>query len=155
MGLGEALADLEERLRDPACGAAGRLMAAVLDRAGARSPLALDAQSFAGAAEGYYRETLRLAHIAEAFDVLRPEITALDAWDSWRQGLYNRPLWGLLGGGNALEFWDRAAAGVRDETLDAPTLRTLIHLLLLTLHRQMGSPTGPLAPARVPGGGAA
>jgi hypothetical protein len=141
MGMAPCLADLEQRIREPACGAGGRLIQGLLDHVGARHPFELNAAEFAGAAEAYYRDRLRLEHISEAFEMLRPQVAALDSYATWRQGHYMRPLLSLLGGASALEFWQRAETGVKAESLPLSELRRAIHLILLGLHRD-----GSLAP---------
>jgi hypothetical protein len=70
LGITETLFDLGHRLREPERRAANRLTGAILERAGARHPLALPADDFNRAAEAHYREDLQRERMAEGFAVL-------------------------------------------------------------------------------------
>jgi hypothetical protein len=71
LDLGRTMDDLALRTDHPCeCSAAGRLTRGILDEAGVRSPMDLDAEEFNRAAETYYRNLLRRRHLDEAFRFL-------------------------------------------------------------------------------------
>ncbi|WP_462324204.1 hypothetical protein [Desulfoplanes sp.] len=75
MGLEHSLKDLQTRI-DPrtTTSAAARLTDAVLDRAGAKTPLRVKAETFNAAAEAYYREDLRITYVREGFHDLHDDL---------------------------------------------------------------------------------
>ena len=140
LGLDHAMGDLARRIEAPrSASAAGRLTAGILDQAGARKPMALSGQDFNAAAETYYRETLRRQQTAEAYDLLCGDAKALDAWSSWRSGIYNRSLMDLFSGRRVEDILAAMRRDVLDENAGADTLRKLIHLTILTFHQDMVS----------------
>lgn len=132
------LAALRQRLEEgTGCSAAEQLTRSVLDRLGARHPLRVGAEEFNAAAEQYYRQGLRRRHLEEALDVMQRDLAVLDGWDAWRQGLYSKELLVLLNGQSAVAFLSAARAEILEERAEPETVRTLIHLCLLVLHRDM------------------
>ncbi len=140
MGLEETIRHLGGRLEDPARhGAAQKLIDGILGEARKSSPMALPALQFNLAAEAYYRGTLRLEHMREAIDLLEEQFAAIDGWQSWRSGLYNRPLLALLKGRSAPEFLKSRRRGLLSETAASDDVRTLIQVCLLVFHRLMAA----------------
>lgn len=138
MKLETAMEDLEERVTNPdTASAAGRLTRAILDTAGAYSPMSLPGSAFNPAAERYYRETLKKHHLTEALEHFAAELRRLDDWETWRRGRFNKPMLWVLNGKSAPHFLKRVARDVVDETASEKTLLTLIHLVLLTV--EMGA----------------
>jgi hypothetical protein len=79
LGLESTLDDLALRLEYPEeRSAAGRLTRGILDKAGAASPLGLDAREFNLCAEAYYREDLRRRQMEEGLQVLVEDLRMLD-----------------------------------------------------------------------------
>jgi hypothetical protein len=139
LGAQPVLNALKDRLMERAGrSAAERLTRAVMDRLGGVDPLQVRAQEFNAAAENYYREELRRRHLQEAFAVLRSDLEAMDGWSAWREGCYSRELLSLLNGLSAVDYVKTAGKAVLEETASCETLRTLIHLCLLVIHRDMG-----------------
>ena len=138
MPLGDILDDLNERLLDPeALSAKGRLTRGILETAGAKSPLSIDSSQFNAAAEAYYRDGLRKTHMNAAFEILHDDLKALDAWTTWRQGRYNRPLLHILNGRQPQRFMMSIRQDVMNEQVGIEDLTRLIHLTILTIHRDM------------------
>ncbi len=135
MGLADTLADLDNRVADEGAWASQMLIKGILDRAGAKDAMSLSASAFNGAAEGFYQETLKRAHKAEALDQLAADAADLDAWETWREGYYNDSLMQLLDGRGAGQYIDMHRSGILDETLPLPTLSTIIGLTLLITHK--------------------
>jgi hypothetical protein len=114
LGVGATLADLEQRLRDPAANsAAGKLTRGILDELNLRSPLAAKPAEFNAAAERYYRHKLRRQHISEAFRLLAEEC---HGWP----GPQSRA---------------SAEAAVLADRADARQLKQLIRLVLTVVNR--------------------
>jgi hypothetical protein len=117
LGLGDTVADLEERVTNPEeRSATAALTRCILDEVGETSPMRMSGDDFNHAAEQYYRTTLRKAQMGEAFEVLEADARRLD----------------LPGpaGGRAAEFIHSVRRDVIEERADADTLRRLIHLTL-------------------------
>jgi hypothetical protein len=134
-GLHTHLDELEERLQDPGRSVAGRLTRAILDAAGARTPFHLQGTEFNTAAEAFYRNSLRRCHLAEGIQVLECDLAAMDSLQAWREGTYNRPLFQILDGHDARGFLRRVANDLLEGRLGEAQLLRLIHLTLMTIHR--------------------
>ena len=74
-GMSDAIDDLENRLEDPdRHSALGKLTSAILGKDGPASPMLMKAGDFNRAAEKYYRNDLRKAHILEGFRSLEADL---------------------------------------------------------------------------------
>ncbi len=114
MGLEDTIEDLRKRIRFPEQrSVAGRLTAAILDKAGAQSPMDLDSNEFAGAAENYYRDDLRLKHMTEAMDFLAQEMNIIDGKTILNRGRYREILRSVLQDKDASRF----VSAVKDDIL--------------------------------------
>jgi hypothetical protein len=134
-GFQDLLADLQTRLEQPKKhAAAGKLLSRILETAGSSSPFKLSGATFNMAAETCYRESLKTHHVNEALALFKCDLAKLDSWSSWREGVYNQALLGILDGRNAPDFLTASLEGVRAEKLTAAHLKKLIHLLLLIIH---------------------
>jgi hypothetical protein len=141
LAVGEVIDDLEERLRRPEeRSTAARLVRGILDEVGARSPFQLTGSDFNGAAERHYRGRLRRRHLEEAFPLLEAKAAALDSWEAWRSGRFNRPMLDLLAGRGAADYVRAARPGVLRGTASEAVLRTLIHLTLLGIAHDRSAP---------------
>jgi hypothetical protein len=135
--LEETLADLALRLDDGSRRtAADRLLAGILDTAGAADPMRLTATEFNAAAERFYRTTLRRRHLAVALDLLRGDLKALDDWPAWRSGRYNAAMLYLFEGRAADQFVVDAGPDLLADRLAPAALKTLILALVLTVEAQ-------------------
>jgi hypothetical protein len=135
MGLNQTLKDLARRLEEPReCSALGRLTREILEQAGVSSPLKVSGEDFNRAAEQYYREDLRRAHMEEALGVLQEEFRKLDSHilceDCLDQGAHKS----LLGGRSAAEYLIRVKKDLLEGNLPVDRVRKLILLTLLTIH---------------------
>lgn len=135
MGLHETINDLEQRLADPACSAAGRLTAGILDEVNASSPMSVRAREFNSAAERFYRGRLRQRHMAEAFDLLADQCRQLDRDGAALDEPLKKALRFTLQGQEAGQFLDAVRHDVLQERADLPTLRRLMNLVLVTVCR--------------------
>jgi hypothetical protein len=138
MGLEGTVKDLERRIEEPDLySAGGKITRGILEQAGASNPLKLSGQEFNLAAERYYRETLRLRHMEEAFNVLADDFKRMDTRESCGEGSSREALAALLEGRSASEF----LASVRGEVMEAKApklaLRRLIHLTLLAVQSDL------------------
>lgn len=71
----DLLDDLLHRIDDPTGRASHRLLAGVLDEAGARDPMQVEARTFNLAAERYYRGSLRRSQLEESLRLLGEELS--------------------------------------------------------------------------------
>jgi hypothetical protein len=138
MGLEGTVKDLERRIEEPdVYSAGGKITRGILEQAGASNPLKLSGQEFNLAAERYYRETLRLRHMEEAFNVLADDFKRMDMRESCGEGSSREALAAPLEGRSASEF----LASVRGEVMEAKApklaLRRLIHLTLLAVQSDL------------------
>ncbi len=133
----DTISDLKRRIREPDVHAAsGQLTRRILDFAGAPSPFKLSARSFNASAEKFYREDLKTAYMQEAFEVLHSDLQAIDSWESWRQGRYNRALLEILEGKNAVDYLNSVKKRVLRGSASATMLKSLIQLTLLTIDQK-------------------
>ena len=132
--------DLHQRLSDPQrYSAAAKLTAGILAKAGAKSPLSLSGPEFNSMAEKFYREELKNRQIEEGFRMLQKDLAKLDSWESWRSGKYNQALWRILNGVGAEDFARCRKNDILNGQAAVEDLKTLIHLMLLTIHQNMAS----------------
>jgi hypothetical protein len=132
--------DLDQRLTDfENYSAWAKLTKGVLAKAGASNPMALSAYEFNSMAEKFYREELKSRQIDEGFQMLRKDLAKLDSWESWRSGIYNKALWSVLKGLSAEEYLRATKREVINGEATADGLKTIIHLMLLTIHLNIQS----------------
>jgi hypothetical protein len=134
----ETLQDLTARIEHPdERSAAGKLTGSILDELGARSPMEAGAGEFNAAAEGYYRDTLRKKHMDEAFSFLEEDARALDSECEPDTRSYRDALSFTLQGRSMREFLRAAREEVMESTASAEEVKSLIDLLLITIHRDI------------------
>jgi hypothetical protein len=69
--------------------------------------------------------------------MLRHDLATLDSWESWRSGKYNKPLWSILNGMSAERYLQSRRTDLINGEASADVLKTFIHLMLLTIHRNI------------------
>jgi hypothetical protein len=109
-----------------------KLSRRILQEAGARSPFSLSAEEFNGAAERFYRGTLRRRHLEEGFDFLVDDLRRREshgARDIESSGVMEP--W--IGPGGALQFLSRAKREVIEGEASLNTIIPLIRLTLSTI----------------------
>jgi hypothetical protein len=126
--------------------AAGKLTRGILDTLNAKSPLAVGAREFNQGAEKFYRETLRQRHMIEALHFLGEDCRKLDKLAGSVDDNSGEALAKILGAGSATAFLQKAHREVLAERIEAPQLRKLIGLLLLTVHRDSAQADNLLQP---------
>lgn len=97
--------------------------------------MAVSGYEFNSMAERFYREELKNRHIAEGFQMLQEDLAKVDSWESWRIGKYNKALWGILQGKGAEEYLRTRKEEMINGETSVNVLKTLIHLMLLTIHQ--------------------
>jgi hypothetical protein len=138
MGLTQTLEDLERRAEHPqGYSALDRLTQGILEKAGVSSPLKVSGEEFNRAAERYYREDLRKLHMEEALALLQEEFRKLDSHILCEDCFYQSAHKSLLGGRSAAEYLIRVKKDLLEESIPIDAIRKLIHLTLLTIHRNM------------------
>lgn len=138
------LDDLEQRLREPAtASSAGKLTAGILAECGARNALDLSGDEFNGAAEAYYRGTLRQRHLRKAIHLVIDDLTHIDERRDPTSLHYRHLISTVIGTRSAAETYARAESGILEEQLDDTALRECIWLTLLALQRDgdLAAPT--------------
>lgn len=126
------LADLRARLEAPAeHGAAGRLTKAILQEAKGWSAMQMPADHFNEAAEAYYREDLRRAHLREGLHSVRDDASAPP------YGALTPEVQNVLGAvvPNVSAFLKRITPLVLSESASAPDLAKLIHIVVLSIYQ--------------------
>jgi hypothetical protein len=136
LGLESILDDLTLRLEYPEeHSVASRLTRAILAKAGAASPLALEATAFNLYAESYYRDDLRRRHVEEALQLLAEDLQALDHRAvNDRYGPAIRSITGEFG---ASAFLARVRNDVLHERVTLEELQRLTALVVLSIHRDI------------------
>lgn len=134
-GLGGLLAELRRRLERPEDeSTAGRLTRGILDRLGAKNPLKVKAQDFNRAAEGYYRDDLRLHHLREALAFLREDLERPTEKTPQNSALFNRLSGRLLE--DAPRLFADACRELPAGAETPETVARLLNLMLLNFSRQ-------------------
>ncbi|MEW5802458.1 MAG: hypothetical protein AB1847_10205 [bacterium] len=136
MGLHTTLSELESRIENPHLySAAGKLSRGILHEAHAATPFHLSGIEFNQAAESYYRNTLRMCQMKEAFALLEDDFRRIEARAALDgDTFYQQALIALLDGKSPLAFLGAVRREVIEERAPAEVLRKLIHLTLLTIH---------------------
>jgi hypothetical protein len=140
LGLEKTLADLERRLREPELhSAAGKLTRGILSELNARAPMQVKADDFNRGAERYYRNGLRERHLAEGLDILEEDFRELDR-AALNGGEPERNTLAALGEERgASPLLAQLRGDLVAERLDAPELRRLMNLMLLSLSRDQAA----------------
>jgi len=134
LGLVEMVRDLRLRLELPGLfSAAGRITSGVLSELGALDPLAVPAQDFNLATEGFYRGPLRFRQLEEGLRELEQDLAQVEC-AAVRDLSMKEALKALLGDASAPGFLRSVKRDCLADTLPADGLRRLIHLLLLSSH---------------------
>jgi len=138
LDLEETMNDLMSRVTEPGLhSAAGKITGSILEQSGASHPMKLSGLDFNLSSESYYRTDLRQKHTEAGFDIFRHDGNALDSWETWREGYYNTALLKTLDGQNCESYLSSVKRDLINETLSGAHLKTLIHLLLLIIHKDM------------------
>jgi hypothetical protein len=136
LNMQDTILDLHLRLTDPEnFSAHSKLTKGILDKAGATSPMAISGHEFNSTAEKFYREDLKNRQIAEGFQVLQKDLAKIYSWESWRNGRYNKAFWGILNDMGAEEYLRTRKEEVINGEASVAVLKTLIHLMLVTIHQ--------------------
>ncbi len=134
--LDAVLDDLKLRLEMPAeCATSGRLTRGILSQLNAGNPLQVEPGEFNSAAEQYYREILARQHFAEALDYLERDVQRLDQVAHLKDATIREGLAHTVGGQGAGAFLRRVKTDLLDDRLDLETMRKLIHLVIIAVHR--------------------
>lgn len=122
------LRDLRIRLADLAQQASTRLVQGALSESGSKHPMDINSVEFNRSAEKYYRESLRRAQLAEAFQYLREDLVIFD-----QQGSLDSR--GLIRGGVRVQDPLRFLDGVRErlvlDELSIDEIASVLSLLLI------------------------
>ncbi|MBF0566587.1 MAG: hypothetical protein HQK89_15275 [Nitrospirae bacterium] len=138
LGLRKTLADLKLRIEFPGQhAAASRITSGILKEAGVSSPFKLSGDRFNEAAEKYYRSTLRLNHLKEAFDLLKGSIDgAEEHLSEYMPERSRRALKTITGNKTLRAFLDCVEDGLLQETLSPEDIQKLICIMLIDVHAQ-------------------
>lgn len=135
MGLQELLNGLENRVEDfRNSSTAGKLTRGILQAGHFYHPLNVPGVEFNLAAEGYYRNQLRIQHMNEGLAFLEDEFRKLDSHAFCDGCFYRETIHKILGGQSAAEFLAGVKKDLWAENISVEVLRKLIHLTLLTIH---------------------
>jgi hypothetical protein len=136
LNLRGTMEDLMARLEFPEShGAAGRLTRGILDTVNAKDPMKVGAREFNLGAEKYYRETLRMTHMKEAFRLLEEDCLRLDPLGSNGDESVADALRLTLGSTSAAQFLQKARGEILREQADPETLRRMLELMLISIHQ--------------------
>jgi hypothetical protein len=125
-----SLVELRFRLADKTLQAYARTVSGLMQDDGA-DPMRLRAREFNRRAEHYYRETLRRAHLREAFAQLREDARALENHEDPELGALVRHGVRVQ---DPVRFLDSVAERLLNEELSTQEVATVLNLLLLLNH---------------------
>ncbi|HUH65052.1 MAG TPA: hypothetical protein VLZ07_01350 [Syntrophales bacterium] len=135
LGLAETMEDLNLRLTDyENHSTVGRLTKAVIEKAGAKSPLNMKAAEFNRAAEGFYRNELKVCHLEEAFRFLEEDMPNIEAVFPGDQRSIRSALQYALNGQDAAQFVSISSQKAIGEEISTSDLVRLINLTLISVH---------------------
>jgi hypothetical protein len=137
--MGYTIEDLKLRLDFPGeCAASGKLTRGILDRLGAKSPMAVTADQFNLAAEEHYREELKDNHFQESLEYLERDLQRLDHAASLGDTIIRQSLNYSLGEQSAVSFLKRIKSDLVNDQVDAESYQKLINLLIFSIQRDQG-----------------
>jgi hypothetical protein len=136
LGLGLKINDLALRINDFEGHSVAHRIVRQISGGGKGNVLRTSGRDFNQAAETYYRDTLRVDHMREAFALFRKAARELDSWDSWRKGDYNKALLWLLDGASSEEFLVSIRRDTLSGSLPGNISRKMICLMLLVVNHQ-------------------
>src|SRR5208283_2213271 len=113
--------------------AAARLNKEAFRSLGVRSALDATAEDFNAAAEAFYRNTLRLRHMSEAFDILEEDLGLLTSPASPHYRTIGRLAYGLLSSNDTGGYIREIRKAVMTDTVSIEALGRLISVMLLTI----------------------
>jgi hypothetical protein len=132
--LEETMDNLSLRLEHPENhAAASRMTGAILDIAGAKSSLQMNADDFNKAAEKFYRTELKMRHIKEAFRLLEEDLSRIEAASARDRPAMRNALQFTLNNQEASRFVSIAKRKVLDEEISTGELIKLINLILISV----------------------
>ncbi|MGD9726936.1 MAG: hypothetical protein AB7V39_11120, partial [Nitrospiraceae bacterium] len=135
-GAHDMMARLRDRVVNPDRHAVShKLLAGILREGGVKSPFHLAAGEFNSAAERYYRETLRVGQLSEAFDLLTEDLVRIEQKDreAMSENEFPAAMQAAAGPEGGVSFLRDARPHVLNETADADRLGRCIHLTLLAI----------------------
>ena len=136
LGIQATIDDLAQRIEHPnEFSATGKITAGILDHMGISTPMRAEAQEFNHAAESYYRNRLKELHLREALDLFLEDLRDLNRLEDRDREIYREALREAFGESDALCTTESLPQEIQREELRLDQLRTLIHLLLITIHR--------------------
>jgi len=128
--LQDTMADLKNKLEyQYECSAFARLTKGILSHAGVSSPFELSGYELNEAAEHYYRNTLRLKHLKEAFDLIKEDFKT-----DYISSVYMPEIQAILHGKSPEDFFQAIEASVMDESISLENLMKLIYLTILNIY---------------------
>jgi hypothetical protein len=109
------------------------MTSAILDIAGAKSPLKMKADDFNKAAEKFYRVDLKMRHVREAFRFLEEDLSRVEADSAKDKPEIIKALQFALNDQEASRFVSMAKRRVLDEEISTGELIKLINLILISV----------------------
>ncbi len=132
--LEETMDNLSLRLEHPENhAAASRMTGAILDIAGVKSSLQMNADDFNKTAEKFYRTDLKMRHIKEAFRLLEEDLSRIEAASARDRPAMRNALQFTLNDQEASRFVSIAKRKVLDEEISTGELIKLINLILISV----------------------
>lgn len=141
--LHEVIDNLEHRLEDPGGSAFDKLTRGILKEAGASSPMAVLGDELNGAAESYYRDTLRKKHVLEGLEVLQEDLRAMDSSLTCLHSVYQDIAKATGGAHSPSQFVGSMQQQILDDEIELNSLQKIIHLTLMVLHRDVTAHPNP------------
>lgn len=134
LNLSDMVQDLAKRLEKPEeYSVADKLTRGIVEQAGAKSAMALDADEFNLAAERYYRTVLRKRHLIEGLAFLREDLQSLDSSLGVSGADYRRAVAYASQDQGTREFLERAWDDLTKGRLPLETLKRIIDITLLSI----------------------
>lgn len=135
LNLKNVVEDLAARLERPEeHSVAEKLTRGILEQAGAKSPMDLDAEEFNLAAERYYRTVVRKRHLVEGLTFLREDLRSLDSGLGVCGEDYRHAVSYASEDRGACEFLERTWDDLIKEKAPPDTLKKLVDLTLISIH---------------------
>ncbi|MBF0518287.1 MAG: hypothetical protein HQK92_01030, partial [Nitrospirae bacterium] len=137
LNLHGTIADLKLRIESPSeFATSSRITKGILNVSGAAAPFKLSADEFNESAEKYYRGTLRVNHLKEAFSLLKESLVNEPCQSDFISEKYRRCLKPIIGGRALGDFMDSLQESLLNETLTLEEIQKLISIMLLDIHKE-------------------
>ncbi len=139
LGIADTVRDLELRIKEPEMySASARISRGICEKLKISDPLKVEGDSFNCGTEDYYRNDLRKMHIDEGMSLFAEDMEKLKSSFHECRSEFIEAVNRTVNMDRCSEFIEDQREKIKDGTVSLLHLRSLIHILLLGIHHDMG-----------------